>query len=159
MKTQKQFILRKFESQDLDQILTLFHDTIQNINRRDYSQEQIDAWSSSILDRERWQHSLSTSISYVAIIDDKIVGFGNATLDGCIDRLYTDAQFQGQGIASALLQKLEDELKQRNVHEFWTEASITARPFFEHKGYRVEQVQEKEFKGTSFRNYIMRKKV
>lgn len=151
------FIIRKFEPHNLEQILILFHDTVHTVNIRDYSQEQINTWAPNDADKEQWLQSLMNNISYVAVIDTKIVGFGDATRDGYIDRLYTHAQFQGQGIASALLKTLESDLRKLNVHEFSTEASITARPFFEKHGYHVEKSQEKEHRGVIFHNYVMKK--
>ncbi len=38
-------ILEPFNLTYLDQILILFHDTVHSVNIKDYSQEQVDAWT------------------------------------------------------------------------------------------------------------------
>lgn len=155
-----EYIIRKFEPQDLDQILELFCNTVHTINSKDYSAEQINAWAPQQLDKERWASEFTEHITYVAIKDAHIVGFGDATQDGEIDRLYTHKDFQGQGIASAILKKLEEELAALGITEVTTQASITAKPFFEKCGYAVMQSQEmKHRSGVIFLNYVMNKKL
>jgi putative acetyltransferase len=154
------FTIQKYYPDDLDQILKLFHDTVHAINIRDYSQEQINAWAPATIDRNRWVHNLSNHIAYVAKIADIIVGFGDATKQGYIDRLYTHKDYQGKGIASAILKKLEEELQKLGVIQFTTEASITAKPFFERQGYTVVNSQEiKHRSGVIFINYVMKKTI
>lgn len=154
------FAIEKFELSDLNQILKLFHDTVHAINIKDYTQEQIDAWAPEQMDRERWARRLSDHIVYVAKIDDNIVGFGDTTKEGLIDHLYTHKDFQGQGIASAILKKLEKELRARNITQATTKVSITAQSFFEKQGYTTLHSQEKKHRsGVTFRNYVMSKQL
>lgn len=148
-----------FTDADLDQVLQLFHDTVHAINIQHYSQEQVNAWAPEKPDRNRWAEQLRKRIAYVAKIGDQIVGFGDASKDGYIDHIYTHKDFQGLGIASAILQKLENALFELQVTHFETEASITAKPFFEKHGYRVIKSQEKMYGGSIFINYVMSKKL
>lgn len=153
----KSLIIRTFHNDDLDSILHIFHDTVHAINIRDYSPEQIAAWAPAQLDRERWAQELTEHITYVALKDGTIVGFGDATPEGEIDRLYTHKDYQGQGIAKAILQALERELHALGITQITTQASITAKPFFEKQGYVVERKNEKERREVIFINYIMKK--
>ena len=43
--------------------------------------------------------------------------------------------------------------------EFTTHASLTAKPFFEKRGYQVVQEQQVERKGILLTNYVMKKGV
>src|SRR5205807_1427183 len=104
-------IIRNFKPIDLDQILDLFKQTVNQINIKDYSLEQVKVWSNSVLDKARWLSSLTKNITYVAEFNSKIVGFGDMTDAGYVDRLYTHANFQGQGIGKAILIKLESEAR------------------------------------------------
>lgn len=55
-----------------------------------------------------------------------IVGFGDIDNTGYLDRLYVHKDYQNQGIAKAMCDKLE----QHNAYnEITTHASITAKPF------------------------------
>ena len=51
---------------------------------------------------------------------------------GYLDRLYVHKDYQGQGIATAICDALEQHALEQHtlVQTFHTAASITARPFF-----------------------------
>jgi len=66
------------------------------------------------------------------------------TYRGYLDRLYTHKDYQRQGIATALVIKLESEARKIRLSEIHTEASVTARPFFEIHGYEVMRAQSVE---------------
>ncbi|WP_068621247.1 GNAT family N-acetyltransferase [Paenibacillus tuaregi] len=152
--------IRKFQDYDIDQIVTLFYETVHTVNKKDYSQEQLDAWASKAEEpqrRESWRKSLGSHISYVAERDGRIVGFTDMTTEGYLDRLFVHKDYQGQGIAAALVDTLESEAVTLGLAEVETEASVTAKPFFEAKGYKVMQPQIVERKGISLKNYRMKK--
>ena len=152
--------IEPFKESDLVEILTLFRETVRTINAADYSPEQIETWAPEKLDRERWLRILSENIAYIARIDGTIVGFGDATLDGTINHLYTHKDYQGHGIGTAILKALEQALIKHGIHQAHTEASITAKPFFEKRGYTVIKSQDMVHRsGVIFRNYVMTKKL
>lgn len=73
---------------------------------------------------------------------------------GYLDRLYVHKDYQKKGIASALCDRLEEKCA---AAYFTTHASITARPFFEKRGYRVMKEQQVVRKGVKLTNYVMKK--
>ena len=73
---------------------------------------------------------------------------------GYLDRLYVHKDYQKKGIASALCDRLEENCA---AAYFTTHASITARPFFEKRGYRVMKEQQVVRKGVKLTNYVMKK--
>ncbi|MFJ7934556.1 GNAT family N-acetyltransferase [Sporosarcina sp. NPDC096371] len=153
-------IITRFNTTDTEEILHLFYDTVHTINAKDYSKEQLDAWvHSADLDSkiESWSESLSKNSTFVAKINDKIVGFGDLTHDGMLDRLYVHKNYQRKGIASALLQKLESEALTLHKQEILTYASITAKPFFEIHGYSLISTNHVERKGITLTNFLMKK--
>ncbi len=90
----------------------------------------------------------------VAVDDDVIVGFGDIDKTGYLDRLFVHKNYQKRGIAKAICDELE---KKVNTERFITHASITARPFFEKRGYRVLKEQQVEREGVILLNYVMEK--
>jgi putative acetyltransferase len=131
---------------------------VHTINILDYALEQINAWAPPEIDSERWLHHFKHHITFVAISGTQIVGFGDATKEGLIYHMYTHKNFQRQGIATSLLKKLEEELQKLSITKIITEASITAKPFFEKQGYSTLYSQEKKHRsGIMFLNYIMHK--
>lgn len=132
------FAVREFHVTDVDQIVTLVYQTVHAINAYDYTVEQVAAWAPKLSADERKERiqrlreSLSHNISYVAVRATIIVGFADITVDGYLDHLFAHKDFQGQGSASGLLHRVQREAL---GHEpIRTDASITAKPFFEHKG-------------------------
>ena len=61
---------------------------------------------------------------------------------------------QGEGIASAVCDQLE---KAVSADRITTHASITAKPFFEKRGYRMVKEQQVSRKGILLTNYVMEK--
>ncbi|EDL66321.1 GNAT family N-acetyltransferase [Bacillus sp. SG-1] len=153
--------ITEINTHDIDEILTLFYETVHNVNARDYSQDQLEAWVSKrdINEmRERWIRSFDENFSYKAIAKAKIVGFADMDSSGLLDRLYVHKDYQGQGVASALLNKLEVAARKNDIQDLETFASITAKPFFENKGFQVIFSQKVLKRGVELTNYKMVKK-
>ncbi|MDR4165059.1 GNAT family N-acetyltransferase [Bacillus paranthracis] len=153
----KDMIIRTFHKEDLEQVLQLFYETVHTINAKDYNVLQLQAWAPDQLDRESWLKSLEKNISYVADYNGMIVGFGDYNEDHYVDRLFTYKDYQRKRIASYILQKLEQEAVNLGHRGIYTEASITAKPFFESKGFICIKEQKKEHNGQIFINYVMKK--
>lgn len=147
--------LRPYTHQDLEAILALFYHTVHTVNARHYAPEQLDVWADGRPDAGRWDASLRAHHSLVAWLDGEIVGFADMDETGYLDRLYVHPDHQGQGIATALCDALEGASE---ASTFLTHASITARPFFERRGYRVVREQQVERRGVLLTNYVMEKK-
>ncbi|PFA17662.1 GNAT family N-acetyltransferase [Bacillus cereus] len=149
----------KFNEVDTEEIVSLFYETIHSINVKDYSQIELDVWAPKEEKESKinsWKVSLSQNVSFVAKVHHKIVGL---THQGHLDRLYVHKDYQGKGIATALVDKIESEAKKLNLLEIDTDASITAKPFFEHKGYKIVCSQTVERKGVKLTNFKMVKKI
>jgi putative acetyltransferase len=149
--------VRLFEERDAQAIASLFYETVHTINVKDYSAAQIEAWAPSELDGERWKIALFPTLAYVAESAGQIIGFTDMTRDGFLCHMYTHKNFQGQGVATQLLKTIETRAIQLGLKELRTEASITARPFFEKNGYICLKSQDKPHNGQIFRNFIMQK--
>lgn len=85
------------------------------------------------------------------------MGFSDLTEDGCLDMMFVHPEFQGLGIASHLLSRVEKEALNLGFTRIYTEASRTARPFFERRGFRVITRQTVEKRGQSLENFRMEK--
>lgn len=147
--------LRKYIETDCGELAQLFHDTVHTVNARDYTQEQLDVWAAGDVDLEKWNVSFLAHHTVVAEMSGRIVGFGDMDESGYLDRLYVHKDFQHCGVATAICGELE---KCSTATEFTTHASITARPFFEKRGYTVLKEQQVERRGVWLTNFVMRKK-
>ena len=151
--------LRPYQPQDLDAILELFYETVHAVNRRDYSPSQLDAWAPKQPDRDRWAQSLAAHYTVVAVAGGTVAGFADLASDGYFDRLFVHKDFQRQGIATALAGWIEGKARELSLPSVCTEASITARPFFERRGYRTVEPNQVERRGVVLTNYLMEKEL
>lgn len=146
--------LRKYTPSDCAQMAELFYQTVHSVNAQDYTREQLDAWATGEVDSQAWDESFRTHRTIVATENGAIVSFGDMDGSGYLDRLYVHKDYQGRGIATALCDALEQYAAGRPVT---VHASITARPFFEKRGYRVCRRQQVLRAGVALTNFVMEK--
>lgn len=147
--------IREYKSADCEQMAELFYNTVHSINAKDYAEEQLNVWATGRVDLQEWNLSFLKHKTIVAIENDEIVGFGDIDDSGYLDRLYVHKDYQGMGVASAICNELEDSVKEKIIT---THASITAKPFFQQRGYRVVKEQKVIRQGIALANYVMEKK-
>lgn len=145
--------IRKYQQSDCKILAELFYHTIHTVNAKDYTEEQVNAWATGQVDLEKWDRSFQEHYSLVAVEDGIIVGFGDIDKTGYLDRLFVHADYQGEGIATAIC----DQLEQAVIGNITTHASITAKPFFEKRGYKVVKEQQVERRGILLTNFVMEK--
>ena len=146
--------LREYQTSDCEQLAELFYQTVHSVNAKDYTKEQLDVWATGTVDLGEWNSSFLKHKTLVAVEDDKIVGFGDMDNTGYLDRLYVHKDYQRKGIASAICDALESSSMKKT---FITHASITAKTFFQYRGYHVVKEQEVIRQGIALTNYVMKK--
>ena len=146
--------IRRYSPDDLKEIVQLFYDTVHSVNAKDYSEKQLNAWAPGAVDEQAWNVSFLEHDTRVAVEDGRIIGFADMDASGYLDRLYVHKDCQGKGVASALCDVLEQTAR---ADCFVVHASITARSFFEHRGYHVVKEQRVERRGERLTNYVMMK--
>lgn len=152
-------VIRPFKPADLPAILQLFYDTVHCVGAKYYNQQQVNIWAPDHPDTKKWLEKLESHITYVAEMDHIIVGFGDMTKTGYVDHIYVHKDYQGRGVALALINTFEEEARKRGIKELTTEASIIAKPLAERRGWQVVKEQRKVVRGMEFINYVMSKKL
>lgn len=148
--------LRAYRHDDKRQLQQLFFDTVHKVNARDYSPDQLDAWAPLEPDRESWAR-LDDQFCFVVELQKMPVGFASLTREGLLDFLFVHKDFQGRGIATALLQQVERLAKKKGIERLQTESSLTARGFFEKNGFVLLSENKKLLHGQEFANFSMEK--
>lgn len=146
-------IIREYQSTDCKEVAELFYNTVHTVNAKDYTNEQLGVWATGQVDLKKWNQSLQKHFSIVAVDVNIIVGFGDVDKSGYLDRLYVHSEYQGKGIATAICNRLESAVQGNIV----THASVTAKPFFEKRGYKVIKEQQVERQGIFLTNFVMTK--
>ena len=145
--------IRLYKESDFKAISELFYDTVHSVNAKDYTEKQLSAWAKNRDSLKSRRDVLPKQYTLIAESDGIIVGFGSIDNSGCLDLLFVHKDFQGQGVATALCDELE-----KGFPVIKTYASITAKPFFETRGYVVIKAQEVERFGVKLKNFEMIKK-
>jgi putative acetyltransferase len=148
-------MIRPAQPSDVAAIAAIFHRTVKEVNAGDYTPAQIQAWAGEAPDPGKWLARLAQKMTFVCERDGEVVGFAEFEETGHIDAVYVHADHQGKGVATELLGQIETEADRRGIVRLFTEASITARPFFEARGFTVVARQEVEYRGSRFINFRM----
>ncbi|UXP31740.1 GNAT family N-acetyltransferase [Reichenbachiella agarivorans] len=157
-----EFTIRKGQLDDLVELQKLFLETITEICKADYNEDQIDAWISDTKnneDRQRWINILVKQFVLVAHIRNEIVGFITLDNGNYVDLLYVHKNHQRKGIADSLYEKIENEARRQNQSFLTSNVSKTARPFFEKVGFKVTKEQTVVRQSVKLTNYKMEKKI
>lgn len=149
-------IIRRYKTEDCQEMAKLFYDTVHSVNIKDYTEEQVNVWATGYIDLETWNEKLLKFYTVVAVDNENgvITGFGNIDETGYVDFLYVHKDYQNMGVATMICDEIESVFK---VDKYTTHASITARPFFEKRGYKVVKEQHINRDGILLTNYVMEK--
>lgn len=148
--------IRPYLPSDADATADIFLRAIREVAAKDYSPGQVNAWA-RIDDRARWAIRRSSRPAWIAELEYKPVGFTDLVPDGYLDMMFVHPEYQGLGVASLLLDQVEQKARELGLDRIHTEASITARPFFERRGFRVVKSQQVEKRGETLSNFLMDK--
>jgi len=147
--------VRPYVAGDLDAVIAIFQRAVREVACRDYDPAQIEAWSH--VERDEWAPWRLSRPAWVAEVAGEPVGFSDLEPDGHLDMMFVHPAHQGQGVATALLERIEAEARTLGLFRLHLEASITARPFFERRGFRLLAPQTVELRDQCLVNFLMEK--
>ena len=148
--------IRAYEAEDSPATIEIFLRAIREVASKDYSAAEVAAWA-QVEDAGAWAARRISRPAWIAEVDGRPAGFADLTGDGCIDMMFVHPDFQGLGVASLLLARVEQEARQLGLLRIHTEASLTARPFFERRGFHVLARQQVAKRGQWLTNFKMEK--
>lgn len=149
--------IRSYEAGDAPALARLFYETVHAVNRADYSPEQLRAWAPELPNPEAWHARMSGRCTLVAEEDSEALGFAELERVGHLDMLYLRKDAVGRGVGSRHYLAVEQVARNRGLGRIFTEASITARPFFERQGFRVVGEQAVVRRGVRPATFAMEK--
>ena len=151
--------IRRYLTGEEETLRHLFYETVHRINIQDYTQAQVDAWAPAEYDHEAWIERLKGTSPWVAVEGDELLGFAEMDSAGRIDCFYVHHARQGRQVGGALIQKLQREALRLGLSHLEVEASISARGFFQRKGFTTVRRQQVERRGEILINYLMEKSI
>ncbi|MBV1915614.1 MAG: GNAT family N-acetyltransferase [Pseudomonadales bacterium] len=150
--------IRNYRATDAREITDLFHDSIHDLAKSQYSRDQLEAWCPTPPDYAHWQTRLNIIKPFVAVCqaqNGKIAGFIELVKPDEIDCLYVHPLFARQGIAKQLYRHLENQARQQQMKQLLVEASLLARPLFEQVGFSEIRRNEIPRNGEVLVNFSM----
>jgi putative acetyltransferase len=151
--------IRPYTSEDLAALVNVFTASVHELAAPYYTSQQLDAWAPRPPKVALWYERLQALETVVATHGAALTGFISYNSHGHIDLLYTSPAYARRGVASLLYSSVEGTLTSLGVLEIFTEASLGARPFFEHFGFVVAAEDIIQLRGHSLRRYAMRKAI
>ncbi|MBL7472559.1 GNAT family N-acetyltransferase [Robertkochia sediminum] len=151
--------LRKATVSDLNELQTLFVQTIKEVCRKDYTPEQIKVWTASVENEKRWSDMIRDQYVLVAEKENKIIGFATLDQGNYLDFFYVHKDHQGQGIAKKLYTVIEAEALRQGHSQLTSDISKTARLFFEKQGFEVMKEQTIVRMDIELNNFKMKKEL
>jgi len=150
--------IRLARDEDYAAIARLQRQTIRNINAKDYSEDQIYVWSVRT-NAGRFRSNAHECKRWVAIEDDKIVGFCEHGFDCELWGLYIHKDYVGKGIGSRLLKVAEDSLKKHGCKTITLKGTVTAKEFYQKQGYTVIKKDLHPVNDKKLEIFVMAKKL
>jgi len=148
-------LIRTYRAEDVHQIVELFRRSVRELASRDYTPEQIAAWAPETPEPPAWSSRLTSGLVIVGEIEARIAGFARLEANGHLDLLYVHPDFKRRGVASKLCEVLEGRARRNGISRLFTESSISAKPFFERRGFRLTREQEAFSQGVKMPNFCM----
>ena len=149
--------IRRYKLGEESEIWSVYFGSTRSIISHDYTEAQIARWAPENKSMKEWSLRLEAKNPFVALLNNKIVGFAELEADGHIDYFYTHKDFQGIGVGSALMKKIEEEALKNKIERVYAEVSVTASSFFTAKGFKIIQERENIVCGDTAKQSIMHK--
>ena len=142
--------LREYIPSDCAQLAELFYQTVHSVNAKDYTKEQLDAWATGEVDCRRGMRLSGRTGRSLRQKAARLSALGTwmrpAIWTGCMSI---------RTIRGKVLHLRSATNWSRKT--FTTHASITAKLFFQHRGYHVVRKQEVIRHGVALTNFVMEK--
>jgi putative acetyltransferase len=133
------YALRPFLSEDASLLAEIFRASIAGLTSEDYDDAQRDAWASAADDEQAFAERFGHELTLVATVEGSPIGFLSMEGPDKIDLLYVHPAVAGQGVGAMLVDAVEKLTAARGAMALTVDASETARPFFEKRGYVGQQ--------------------
>lgn len=140
VKKVNEYIVRKFQVEDAEEVSALIAKTLRTVNIKDYSEEYIEKdvkmlSSENLIERASWTHF------YVICDNDVIVGCGaigpywGKKDESSLFTIFVQPEYQGKGIGRMIIETLERDEFFLRAKRVEIPASITACEFYKKMGY------------------------
>ncbi len=137
------------------QLWEVFYSSVYQTCVSDYSLEQIQVWAPDQFSEATRLNRVTEINPFVAVLDNKVVGYADVQSDGYIDHFFVHGDYQSMGIGKALMEHLICLcLDQIAMHSM---VSITAKPFFQKYGFYTVRKNTAKISCVELINFVMKR--
>jgi putative acetyltransferase len=151
------YALRPFLPAHATLLAAIFRASIEELTAEDYNESQREAWASAADDEQAFGARLADELTLVATVEGSPIGFLSLEGTDKLDMLYVHPAVAGQGVGAMLCDAIEKLAASRGAKRLVVDASETARPFFEKRGYVGQQRNTVMLGGEWLANTTMEK--
>ncbi len=146
--------IRLAKEEDVLKCADIFYRTVVKLAPAFYTSEQVDAWSQTALNREKFLKYILNADTFVYCSHpDQILGFSGLELNGHIASLYVDPDFCRQGIATNLLKYLINYSQVYELDFLYSEASFLSKNVFLKVGFKVAEIEYVKYNKVDFKRF------
>ena len=148
--------VREARPADAEAVFEAHHAAIERLGPQAYDDEQVAAWGEGG-SPDDYGFEDPDEFYVVAELDGAVRGFGCLTLsagehlradvDAEVTGVYVHPDAVREGVGTALLERLEEEARERGIESLGLWASLNAVGFYEHHGYERVAERTHEFSG------------
>ncbi len=150
--------MRRWRPQDLAATIDTFRRAVHELAAADYTPEELAAWAPPAADLAAWRSRMEQGQGWIFESNGKLGGFIHADVPGHVDLLYVHPDCRRMGVATALLELLAADAGSRGITTLGTEASRTAKPFFEWAGFSVLRAERVIRGGLALERFVMERR-
>ena len=132
--------LRPMLPSDAPLLAAIFQASIEDLTEDDYDAGQRNAWAAAA-DEPDFAPRLQAALTLVATVGGSPVGFIALERQEEVAMLYVHPAVARHGVGALLYNAVERLAKARGATRLVVDASDTARPFFESKGFEAQRRQ------------------
>ncbi|HEY6255048.1 MAG TPA: GNAT family N-acetyltransferase [Xanthobacteraceae bacterium] len=151
--------LRPYLPADAPLLAEIFRASIEELTADDYGDAQREVWAAAADDEAAFAERLKQGLTLIATLGGSTVGFVSLKGADEIDLLYVHPAVAGQGIGAMLCDAVEKLAAARGTQRLVTDASDSARGFFERRGYVAQQRNTVSLGGEWLANTTMEKQL
>jgi GNAT superfamily N-acetyltransferase len=129
-----EIVIRQARAEDAESVHEIVLWALRDTNARDYPPSVIDRLVLTLPDKVA--SNLQTWCAFVASVDGRVVG--TASLNGQrVTSVYVHPDYQGRGIATKLMDALENVANTQAQRTLSVQSSVTAKKFYAKRGFRL----------------------
>jgi ribosomal protein S18 acetylase RimI-like enzyme len=129
-----EIVIRHATAADAEAVHKIVLLALRETNARDYPSSVIERLVLTLPDKVA--SNLETWCAFVAIVNGRVVGTGS--LNGqTVTSVYVHPDYQGRGIATKLMDAVENTATAQSQRTLSAQSSVTAKAFYAKRGFKI----------------------